>query len=57
MAVRAWPKCKDPVMFGGGNMIEKVFRLSELWLRLLKFGNTVFLDFSTNLGSYRLGNI
>lgn len=57
MAVSAWPKCKDPVIFGGGSMMEKVFGLSVLWFKLLKLGDTVFLDFSTILGSYFMGNI
>lgn len=30
VAVSACPKCKDPVMLGGGSIIEKVFLWSEL---------------------------
>jgi len=54
VAVSACPKCKDPVMLGGGNMIEKVFLLSQV--RLFKWSDPVALGISTNLGSYFIGS-
>lgn len=56
VAVRACPRCKDPVIFGGGNIKENVFFILAVRFRSHKLSDIKFLEFSTSLGSYFKGN-